>query len=80
MGRPPDAQRGGNCEIEGVRRAHPPKTETKEMLSLRKFRATARNDRFAETAEVNRILRKGPNDLPAGVRHNHASLRMMGGW
>ena len=50
------------------------------MLNLRKFRTTARNERFAKTAKVNRILKKGPNDRPAGVSHNHASLRMMGGW
>lgn len=50
------------------------------MDIFRKFRALPRNPSFAENAEVERLLRKGPNDRPAGVRHYHANLRSLGGW
>ena len=50
------------------------------MQLFKKSRNTNRPDIFAETAEIKRILRKGPNDCPAGIRHNHNLLRSMGGW
>ena len=50
------------------------------MQLFKKSRAINRPDISAETAEIKRILRKGPNDGPAGIRHNHVLLRSVGKW
>ena len=50
------------------------------MSIFRKLRAIRRDDSFAERAEVERILRKGPHDRPVDIRHNQTLNRLMGGW
>ncbi|PRY73266.1 hypothetical protein CLV76_13118 [Marivita geojedonensis] len=58
----------------------PRKQENKTMGLFRKFRNLPRASSIVETAEAERFLRRGPNDKPAGIRHNHTLLRSLGGW
>ena len=50
------------------------------MNIFRKFRAFPRAATQAENTEVQRILRRGPHDMPADIRHAQDRLRSLGGW
>jgi hypothetical protein len=49
------------------------------MSILAKFRASPRTNTLAEQLEIERLMKRGPNDRPAGIRHNHALARSTNG-
>ena len=49
------------------------------MAILRIFRSMPRKTNQTETPEVNRILKHGPLDRPAGLREPHSYMRSLDG-
>ena len=49
------------------------------MAVARKLRAILANVAVGES-QTPRHHKVGPNDRPTGIRHNHKTVRMYGGW
>ena len=81
MGRIPDARPTKEMQLfdpqDGIDRRNP---ENKTMPIFRRFRKAFRTNKPAEVAEVSRILRTGPHDRPANIRHLPALSRSLNGW
>ena len=49
------------------------------MSILAKFRSKPRTNTHADNFEIERLMKRGPNDVPAGIRHNHTLARLTNG-